>query len=84
MRIAVCGGFFGRGSLLLRPADGRLSTPPPPQDLALAEGALPRHLHTALFTQSADGRLSPPPPGPGAGGGRAASSPTHGTVHAVS
>ena len=27
------------------------------QDLALAEGALPRHLHTALFTQSADGRL---------------------------
>ena len=30
---------------------------PVPQDLALAEGALPRHLHTALFTQSADGRL---------------------------
>nr|CAD7198395.1 unnamed protein product [Timema douglasi] len=27
------------------------------QDLALAEGALPRHLLTALFTQGLDGRL---------------------------
>ena len=27
------------------------------QDLALAEGALPRHLHTALFTSSLDNRL---------------------------
>jgi len=27
------------------------------QDLALAEGALPRHLHTAMFTQSADSRM---------------------------
>ena len=27
------------------------------QDLALAEGALPRHLHTAMFTQSTDNRL---------------------------
>ena len=27
------------------------------QELALAEGALPRHLHTALFTSSADNRL---------------------------
>merc|ERR1712113_925863 len=27
------------------------------QDLALAEGALPRHLHTAMFTQSADNRM---------------------------
>ena len=27
------------------------------QDLALAEGALPRHLHTAMFTQSSDGRM---------------------------
>ena len=27
------------------------------QDLALAEGALPRHLHMAMFTQSADRRL---------------------------
>ena len=26
------------------------------QELALAEGALPQHLLTALFTQSADGR----------------------------
>ena len=27
------------------------------QDLALAEGALPRHLHTAMYTQSTDNRL---------------------------
>lgn len=27
------------------------------QDLALAEGALPRHLHTAMYTQSTDSRL---------------------------
>ena len=27
------------------------------QDLALAEGALPRHLHTAMFTQSTDSRM---------------------------
>lgn len=27
------------------------------QELALAEGALPRHLLTALFTQGSDGRL---------------------------
>lgn len=27
------------------------------QDLALAEGALPRHLNTSLFTLSADNRL---------------------------
>jgi DnaJ family protein C protein 13 len=27
------------------------------QDLALAEGALPRHLHMAMFTQSTDRRL---------------------------
>ena len=27
------------------------------QDLALAEGALPRHLHTAMFTQSNDSRM---------------------------
>lgn len=27
------------------------------QELALAEGALPRHLHTALFTSSTDNRL---------------------------
>ena len=27
------------------------------QALALAEGALPRHLHTSLFTSSADNRL---------------------------
>lgn len=27
------------------------------QDLALAEGALPRHLHTAMFTQSNDNRM---------------------------
>ncbi|XP_019858666.1 PREDICTED: dnaJ homolog subfamily C member 13 [Amphimedon queenslandica] len=27
------------------------------QELALAEGALPRHMHTALFTSSADNRL---------------------------
>ena len=27
------------------------------QDLALAEGALPKHLHTAMFTQSADNRM---------------------------
>ena len=27
------------------------------QDLALAEGALPRHLHTAMFTQSSDSRM---------------------------
>ncbi len=27
------------------------------QELALAEGALPRHLHTALFTSSLDNRL---------------------------
>jgi len=27
------------------------------QDLALAEGALPSHLHTAMFTQSADSRM---------------------------
>ena len=27
------------------------------QELALAEGALPRHLHTSLFTASADNRL---------------------------
>ena len=27
------------------------------QELALAEGALPRHLHTALFTSSSDNRL---------------------------
>ena len=27
------------------------------QELALAEGALPRHLHTSLFTSSSDNRL---------------------------
>lgn len=27
------------------------------QDLALAEGALPRHLHTAMFTLSTDSRM---------------------------
>ena len=27
------------------------------QELALAEGALPRHLHTAMFTQSSDSRM---------------------------
>ena len=27
------------------------------QELALAEGALVRHLHTAMFTQSADNRM---------------------------
>lgn len=27
------------------------------QDLALAEGALPRHLHMAMFTRSTDRRL---------------------------
>lgn len=27
------------------------------QDLALSEGALPRHLHTSLFTISADQRM---------------------------
>lgn len=27
------------------------------QDLSLAEGALPRHLHTAMFTQSSDSRM---------------------------
>lgn len=27
------------------------------QELALAEGALPRHLHTALFTSTTDNRL---------------------------
>ncbi|XP_052814797.1 dnaJ homolog subfamily C member 13-like isoform X2 [Mya arenaria] len=27
------------------------------QDLALAEGALPKHLHSAMFTQSADNRM---------------------------
>ncbi len=27
------------------------------QNLALAEGALPRHLHTAMYTQSTDNRL---------------------------
>lgn len=27
------------------------------QDLALAEGALPRHLHMAMFTKSVDKRL---------------------------
>lgn len=27
------------------------------QELALAEGALPRHMHTALFTSSTDNRL---------------------------
>lgn len=27
------------------------------QDLALAEGALPKHLHTAMFTQSTDNRM---------------------------
>lgn len=27
------------------------------QDLALAEGALPRHLHTAMYTHSTDSRL---------------------------
>ena len=27
------------------------------QELALAEGALPHHLHTAMYTQSADHRL---------------------------
>ena len=27
------------------------------QDLALAEGALPRHLHVAMFTQSKDTRM---------------------------
>ena len=27
------------------------------QQLALTEGALPRHLYTALFTQTTDGRL---------------------------
>lgn len=27
------------------------------RDLALAEGALPRHLHTAMFTQSTDSRI---------------------------
>ncbi|XP_037090468.1 dnaJ homolog subfamily C member 13-like isoform X2 [Pollicipes pollicipes] len=37
--------------------EGDAATAERMQDLALAEGALPRHLHTALFTQSADGRL---------------------------
>lgn len=27
------------------------------QELALAEGALPRHFHTALFTASSDSRM---------------------------
>lgn len=27
------------------------------QELALSEGALPKHLHIALFTQSQDGRI---------------------------
>jgi DnaJ family protein C protein 13 len=27
------------------------------QELALAEGALPRHLHVAMFTQSNDARM---------------------------
>ena len=27
------------------------------QELALAEGALPKHLHCAFFTQSSDGRM---------------------------
>ena len=27
------------------------------QELAMAEGALPRHMHTSLFTSSADNRL---------------------------
>jgi len=27
------------------------------QDLALSEGALPRHLHTAMFTISTDQRM---------------------------
>ncbi len=27
------------------------------QELALAEGALPRHLHTAMFTSSSDTRM---------------------------
>ena len=27
------------------------------QDLALAEGALPKHLHTSMFTQSSDNRM---------------------------
>jgi len=27
------------------------------QELALAEGALPRHIHTALFTSSLDNRM---------------------------
>ena len=27
------------------------------QDLALAEGALPTHLHTAMYTQSTDNRM---------------------------
>ena len=27
------------------------------QELAMAEGALPRHMHTALFTSSTDNRM---------------------------
>ena len=27
------------------------------QDLALAEGALPKHLHSAMFTKSTDNRM---------------------------
>lgn len=27
------------------------------QDLALSEGALPKHLHTAMFTASTDNRM---------------------------
>lgn len=37
--------------------EGENDIPSRMQLLALTEGALPRHLFTALFTQSSDGRL---------------------------
>lgn len=37
--------------------EGENDIPSRMQQLALTEGALPHHLYTALFTQTADGRL---------------------------
>ncbi|XP_076459341.1 dnaJ homolog subfamily C member 13-like isoform X2 [Babylonia areolata] len=37
--------------------EGNAETAAKMQDLALAEGALPRHLHSAMFTESTDSRL---------------------------
>ncbi|XP_033727987.1 dnaJ homolog subfamily C member 13-like [Pecten maximus] len=37
--------------------EGDAETAAKMQELALSEGALPKHLHTAMFTQSTDGRM---------------------------